>query len=286
MTKQSVGLVIATCLMLAACASSTRNVQVRKNQSLYDRVIQSGKIRCAYLVYPPSCTKDPNTGKLSGISVDALELVAKKLGLTVEWVEEVGFGTMLEGIKTGRYDMVGTAIWTNAARAKIADFARPLYYSPMDLYVRKGDKRFIGHWEKINDPTVKISYVDGATAQIITEEDFPKAGQRSMPQLTDLTQNLLNVGAGKADVTFGEPFTVYRYLKNNPDAIESISSGKPVRIFPNCWMLNRGEFEFKAMVDTVLDEVINSGALDKIIAKYPPAEKLVYRSALSYQSPK
>jgi polar amino acid transport system substrate-binding protein len=286
MLKQNLGLVIAACLLLCSCASSINSTQVQKNQSLYDRVIQSGKIRCGYVIYPPSCLKDPNTGKLEGISVEALELVAKKLGLTVEWTEEVGYGTMIEGLKTGRYDMLGTAIWTNAARAKLADFGGPLYYTPMDLYVRKGDKRFTGHWEKINSPSVKITNVDGGTGQIIADEDYPKAGKLSMPQLTDLTQNLLNLAAGKADVSFAEPFTVDRFIRNNPNSIENISVGKPVRIFPNCWMFNRGEFEFKSMLNTVLDEVINSGALDKIIAKYPPAEKLVYRTAMPYKLPK
>ncbi len=52
-----------------------------RGQSTYDRVIQSGKIRCGYIVYPPGCIKDPNTGKLSGIGIDTIELVAKKTGL-------------------------------------------------------------------------------------------------------------------------------------------------------------------------------------------------------------
>ena len=51
-------------------------------------------------------------------------------------------------------------------------------------------------------------------------------------------------------------------------------------------MFNRGEFEFKEMIDTVLDEVINSGAMDKIISKYEQAPNEVYRVALPYQLPK
>ena len=66
----------------------------------------------------------------------------------------------------------------------------------------------------------------------------------------------------------------------------ALDSTHPIRLFPDCWMFSRGEFEFKAMLDTVLDEVINSGAMDKIISKYELAANLVYRVALPYQLPK
>src|ERR1700722_11275546 len=99
-------------LALAAC-SMQGTIQSVKQESLYDRVIRTGKIRCSYFVYNPICIKDPVTGKLSGIGVDALELVAKKLGLTVEYGEEVGLETLIEGLKTRRYDLCVTPICAN-----------------------------------------------------------------------------------------------------------------------------------------------------------------------------
>ena len=55
-------------------------------------VIKSGKLRCGYVAYSPGCLKDPNTGELSGIGIDSIKMVAKNLGLQVEWAEEVGWG--------------------------------------------------------------------------------------------------------------------------------------------------------------------------------------------------
>ncbi len=71
-------LILPVVLALASCICSSTGMQTISKQSLYDRVIQSGKIRCAYAVFFPSCMKDPNTGKMSGIGVDTIELVAKK----------------------------------------------------------------------------------------------------------------------------------------------------------------------------------------------------------------
>ena len=271
---------------LCSCSVVQHNGASQKRQSLYDRVIQSGKIRCAYVIDPPGCVKDPNTGKLSGIGVEAIELIGRKLGLTIEWTEEVGWGTMLEGLQTGRYDLVATPIWTNANRAKIVSFSNPLYFSPIAVYAKKGNHRFSGHLETINSPNVKIATVDGDTGQVIADADFPKAKRLSSPQMTDLSHNLLSVATGKADVAFADPTLAVRYLINNPDSLENVSGTKPVRVFLNCLTFGRGEFEFKAMLDTVLDEVINSGAMDKIITKYEAAPNVVYRVILPYQLPK
>jgi polar amino acid transport system substrate-binding protein len=276
-------IIFLTVSFLGACSNAATGVVNNSRSSTYDRVMQSGKIRCGYLIWPPACIKDPNTGKLSGIGIDAFELVAKKLGLTIEWVEEVSMGTMVEGLVTNRYDLVPTGIWPNSNRAKIVSFGKPLYYSPLYVYVRKGDKRFKNHWELINSTKMKIATVDGGSVEVIAQNDFPQAQKLSMPQLSDNAQLLLNVATGKADVTFAERTVANRYMHNNPGMIDNINPDKPIRIFANCWMFKRGEFAFKAMLDTVLDEVINSGAMDKIIAKYEKSSNEVLRVALPYQ---
>ncbi len=192
---------------------------------------------------------------------------------------------MLEGFATGRYDLIPTPVWTNANRAKVINFSKPLFYSPVYIFTRKGDKRFKNHWESINSPSIMIATIDGGTVEIIAQDDFPRAKKFSMPQLSDIAQQLLNVSTGKADVTFAESTIANRYMRNNPGKVESINPDKPMRVFASSWMLRRGEFEFKAMLDTVLDEVINSGAMDKIISKYESTPNEVLRVALPYQLP-
>src|SRR5271167_4377726 len=103
-------LLLLTPYFLCSCAMSADHGQAQQKESLYDRVIRTGKIRCAYVIYYPDCIKDPNTGKLSGIGIEAIELIAKKLGLTAEWTEEVGWGTMMEGLQTGRYDLIASMV--------------------------------------------------------------------------------------------------------------------------------------------------------------------------------
>src|SRR6516225_3924485 len=129
------------------------------DKSLYKRVMQSGTIRCGYAMFPPYCMKDPNTGKLSGIFVEVLEEAGKNLGLKIDWKEEVGWGSIIEGIETDRYDLVPTGVWPNASRGRLASFSTPLFYNALNVYTRANDHRF-DNLQAINSDTVTIATID------------------------------------------------------------------------------------------------------------------------------
>jgi ABC-type amino acid transport substrate-binding protein len=289
MAPKAVPSFFAVLFLLAAVLSgcqSTPMHQSSKENSTYDRVMQQGKIRCGYSIYNPGCLKDANTGKLSGIGVDTLEMVGKNLGLDIEWTEEVGWGTMIEGLQTNRYDMIATPVWATSDRARVVDFSKPLFFSPVCAYVKAGNRTFnADNLKTLNSPKYSIASIDGATAEIIAQEDFPRVKRVSLPQSSDFGQLLLTISSGKADVTFTEPADAAVFMKNNPGTIEKIG-GPPLRVFPNCWIFRRGQLEFKDMINTALDQLINSGAEERIIQKYEPAPNSLYRVAIPYQPPR
>lgn len=284
-------LVLALTVVLTSCSTTNTTTSPAEDakkvsNNVYERVIKQGKIRCGYVVYNPGCLKDPNTGKLSGIGIETLELAAKNLGLKVEWSEEVGWGTMIEGLQTDRYDMIATPIWTNSNRARLVDFSRSLYFSPLYTWVKAGDKRFAkNNLTLLNSPERMISTIDGETAEVIANEDFGQAKKLSLPQLSGVEQKLMNVSTGKADATFEEPAVALEFLAHNPGTVECLSKTDPIRVFPNCWMFKRGQMEFKDMLDTALGQIINSGAEERIIRKYEKYPGTLYRNALPYQLP-
>ena len=156
--------------------------------SVYDRDARSGTIRASYAVYPPYCIKDPNTGKMSGLFVDVLEEAGRRLGLKVEWTEEVGWGSVFEGLNANRDDIFGAGLWQNASRSKAAAFSNPIIFNPIMVWVRSGDTRFNEKdIESLNSPKVKISVQDGAVEDLISKSDYPLAARVSVPQLSPWT---------------------------------------------------------------------------------------------------
>ncbi len=281
-------LVLLTPMWLIGCKSVSTGGTNSAATSTYDRVISTGTIRCGYIPYPPGSFKDPNTGKLTGVFVETMEEAARRLDLKVQWTEEVGWATMIEGLQTNRYDMVCTPVWENATRGKVADFSVPLYYSGIGVFTRMNETRFIKKdgsldFAAINSKGVRISTSDGDIAQTIAQADYPNAQEIAVSQMADRAQMLLNVTDGKADIAFNEPQTAFEFSKKNPNKLKNLVPQNPIRIFPNVMMFKRGQPEFKAMLNSSLQEVINSGYVDKLLDKYEPFQGATYRLAYPYR---
>lgn len=283
-------LVVCMCLLVKACTVAPNRSQVVSAQgmgtqaSIYDRVIQSATIRAAYISYLPGGFKDPNTGKLSGIFVEALEEAAKSLELKVDWTEEVAWGTMIEGLLADRYDVVGTPVWEVPARGKVVGFSIPLYYSGIGAYVRQNDNRFDGKLDALNSKDVRIATIDGEMAEVIAKSQFPTAQQISLAQISDVSQMLLNVSENKSDVTFTEVYTGNKFIEKNPNSLKNLVADKPIMVLGNSVMFKRNQAEFESMLNASLKNLVNSGFVDRLIAKYTSKPGLVYAPAYPYRT--
>jgi polar amino acid transport system substrate-binding protein len=252
--------------------------------TVFDRVLKSGTIRCGYVIYPPGLLKNPNTKAIEGVFPETLAAASKALGFKVEWVEEVGWGSMIEGLEADRYDMICSPVWANASRAKRADFTVPLFYSGIGIYTRTDDHRFDADPAALNSPSVKLATIDGEMSDIISHQDFPAASRVSLPQLSDNSQLLLGLKDKKADATFVEPYIAQQFLASNPGTIRNMAVERPIRIFPNTMMVKKGETKLRTMMDTALMEVLNSGAVDKILQRYSKEPGTFYPVALPYRA--
>ena len=238
-----------------------------RSESLADKVINSGEIRIGYIVYPPLLSKDQATGKLSGISYDIVEAVAKNLNLKTNWVEEVGWGSMIEGLKTNRYDMIGTQVWPNSARAREAIFSIAPMKSGVYPYVRNGDSRFNANLSQLNSNQFIVSTLDGEMSTFIAKEDYPLAKTVSLPQSSSYAELFLNVINRKADITFASISAANDFLKSNPYKIERVGNA-PVRTFGETFAFVRGQDSMVSMWNIALGEIINDGTVARTLAKY------------------
>jgi len=276
--------IIVSMFTLTACQIQP-GASVVEKQTIYDRIMESGKIRAAYITYPPAVIKDTQTGELSGTFVEVLEQVAKNLDLELEWTEEVGWGAQIEGLQTDRYDIVGSPVWANPTRGKYTTMSVPVYYSGIGVYVRADESRFTSddNWKAINSKSVKIVTVDGETADLIARTDFPQAQRVTLTQLSDISEMFLNVQSKKADVLFAEPYYGFEFLKNNPGTVKNIAAEKPIRLLGNCYMFKAEEVQMKHMIDVAVTDLLNSGFVDKVVDKYEPYPNTFYRVARPYR---
>lgn len=279
----SAAILVGLTIVGGCTATGSKSGTQSASQQAYDRVIKSGVIRAAYITYPPACMKDTQTGKMSGIFVETLEKAAENCGLKVQWTEEVGWGSQIEGLQADRYDIVGSPVWANPTRGKMTTLSIPTYYSGIGIYVRQGETRFKGNWSAINSPDVRVATIDGETGDLIARTQFPNAKRVSLPQTADISQLFLQLSTNKADICFAEPYFAYEFQKSNPNSVKNIAAESPIRVLGNVYMFKRGENDLKHMLDTALEDLLNSGFVDQLIDKYEPVPGTFYRVAKPYR---
>ncbi len=244
-------------------------VQSEKHDA-FSHVTQTRTLRCGYFPFAPNLVVDPATGKKSGIFFDLIEEVGKRLDLKVEWKEEVGYGVIAEGFRTGRYDLFCNTVWPIPTRAKEAVFTVPLYYSPVGIFVRHDDRRFDNNYRGLNAPEFTLAVRDGDISDSISRTLLPKAKTVSVPELSGIDQPLLEVATRKADAVITEPIHVFEFNSANSVKLRNITFDEPVKYFPNTLMMGKGEFQLKQMLDVTIQELISEGYIDRLLAKYVP----------------
>ncbi|MBI3005301.1 MAG: transporter substrate-binding domain-containing protein [Ignavibacteriales bacterium] len=266
-----------------ACKTGDSSKTPGDSHSTYSQIRSNGSIRSAYAVGAPLFVVDPNTKQKSGIFYELVERAAEKLSLKVSWTEEVGYGEMIQGLNTRRYDIMGSGVWINGARGKDADFTIPVYYDAVVAYTREGDTRFDKDLSILNSPSYSISTMDGELGATIAATDFPKARTEALPQIADFTQLILNVVNKKADIVFLALAPARLYQAQNPGKIRAVAGGKPVRVFPVAILLPKGEYELKQSLDYALVEMLTNGEVESILQRHEKIPGSFLRTAPPYR---
>lgn len=272
---------IAAVVAIGAQKLLPQSAATTTTETAFERVKRTGTLRCGWGIWPGLSEKDPNTGQLSGTAHDYVEAMAEKLQLKVEWSEEIGWGDIVSSLQSGRIDAYCSGLWTNAARAREMEFVTPVYYNTIYAYVRADDTRFDADVMKANDAAYTIATIDGSSVGLVRQHDFPNAKVLSFSELNSTAETLEAVASGKADMAFGDPAAISRYIENNPGKVKQVPGMKPLRTFP----LGIGvpaDTRLKRMFDMVTEELINTGVIEKILQKYESQPGSYLRIAPGY----
>ena len=254
------------------------------SDQVFSKIKSRGTLRAAYYPGAPLFMIDANTGTKSGIFYDIVTTAAGRLGLKVDWVAEEGYEQMPQGFRDYKYDIAGSGVWINSARAKVADFSIPLFYDAVYAYARTADAKRFADVSSINSPSVTISTMDGELGAAIAQASFPKAKTLALPHNSAFAQLILNVIDRKADVVFLARGAAADYQSVHPGDIVAVDPARPLRIFPNALMLPQGQYVLKNAIDAVLGEMENDGTVDDILKRYEKSPNALLRPAPPYQS--
>lgn len=258
-------------LVLSLLITFSFQAFAQDSTSTFERVVSTQTLKCGYIIYPPELSKDPNTGKLSGIVYDVIEEIGKQTGIKIDWSEEVGIAEAFDGLYSKRYDVVCASYFENPPRATRVIFTNPLNYTASFAYARIDDNRFGDDFSVINSPNIKIAVIDGEASEFIARENFKNSTIYALPQIaSNPTSALVELANGKADVVFSSKATAQFYIKNNPEKIKLISN-KPVQAYSQSLAsFHPDDYQMKFLFDTSLRALYASGFIEETIKKYDP----------------
>lgn len=259
--------IIALSVGVWSIASSSKQVGANKPlETAYDRVTQTGILRCAYAVYPPFLAKDPNTGKLSGIMPEIMADFTKANDIKVEWGPEIGFGEIAETLLSNKADAFCAGMAITPKRGKVIAPSTPLYFASLEAFVRSDDTRFDNHPERINQKDVKIAVNLGDFSEEIAVRIFPEAERAYIGALGGESQLFMDVALKKADLTLSGPSNLSTWNSSNQAMkLRKVVMSRPLMVFPAVIGVEIHEQELLNLLNSTLHSLIDSGLVDKAL---------------------
>ncbi|HAX91514.1 MAG TPA: hypothetical protein DCY07_04810 [Rhodospirillaceae bacterium] len=252
-----------------AAPTTTTATESPAKETAFERVMKTNTLRCGYYVFPPVVMRDPNTGKMSGFTVDMMEAIAAKTGLKIEWTEESTFGNWIPALQSNRYDAMCAPMWSDMALGRETIYTRPLFYAGMYPLVRADDTRFDGPeaLDKMNSPDVTILGQDGNSILFLAKEAFPKAKFFTVAAQVDGPSVIQNIMTGKADVVLLDRNGLAEYNKHGLN-LKLIELPRPIKAQPFVLPVNRKETELREFLDNAVHDLLVSGTMDRLLTKW------------------
>lgn len=243
---------------IAGISSGTGNV------TAYQSVMDTKVLRCGYASLPPFITVAPDGG-IQGPTYDIMNEVGKRLGLSVEWSEETGYGQIPAGLQAGRFDAFCGVLWATTIRASAILFTKPTHYMPVYACVRGDTTEYDTDTSALNAPDKKFSVYDGDISKQLTEVLFPQAQLLAVSPMATAGEWMEQVATGKADaISTCDKVFFDAYNKTNPGKVKIAAPDKPLTHVQVVFGLPMGENNLKAMIDQALFEMTADGTIARI----------------------
>ncbi|HEH5191374.1 TPA: basic amino acid ABC transporter substrate-binding protein [Campylobacter coli] len=245
-------LVAFTGLFLVAC----QNTKTENNASNEANTTLTLKVGTAPNYKPFNFKQD---SKLTGFDTDLIEEIAKKNGIEIVWVE-TNFDGLIPALKSGKIDMIASAMSATDERRQSVDFTKP-YYMSKNLYLKLKNNDSL---QTKNDLEGKKIGVQLGTLQENTAKAIKNAQVQSNK---DLNIAVLALKNNKIDAIVADQDTAKGFLAENPELVSFYQETDGGEGFSFAFDKDKQK-EVIEIFNKGIDEAKTSGFYDNLIKKY------------------
>ncbi|HUX42523.1 MAG TPA: ABC transporter substrate-binding protein [Rectinemataceae bacterium] len=221
-------------------------------------IAPTGRLRAAInLGNAALAARNPDSGALSGVTVDLAKELAGRLGLPLELVAFAGAGEVVKAAPTGAWDLAFLAV--DPARAEEIDFTAP-YAIIEGAYLVREDSH-IRNNEDVDKTGVRVATATGSAYDLFLTRNLKSATIMRAPGALAVTDRFVAEGL---DVSAG--------VRQQLEADAKRLSG--LRVLPGRFMaihqamaLPRGRAEAFAWLRLFVEEIKASGLVSETLAR-------------------
>lgn len=268
--KKWVCLSLSILLILAVVGCG--NLDISSSGSTLEKAKQEKKITVGFANEKPYAYKED--GKVTGEAVEIAREIFKKQG--IDEIEPVltDFGSLIPGLKAGRFDVITAGMYITPERCQEADFANPEYSIGEGLAVKKGNPNNLKSYEDIRDnPDTKIAVMKGAIEEKYLKDIGVKESQISI--VPDQPSGISALEAGRVDaITMTGPSLRSVLQSANSDEIEEVKdfkqpsiAGEDIRGY-GAAAFRSDDKDLRDLYNKELEQMKESGRLLEIIEPF------------------
>lgn len=211
-------------------------------------------------------------GNYVGFDIDLINAIAEKIGYTVEF-DNMEFEAVLAAVSSGSCDIGLSGLTVNAKRAKSVDFSKAYYSTAQLLIVAADDTYFTGTTKEELDKQLEgktIGVCSGYTGQSYVEGnadwEFPGIKDAKAKIYENLSLAVTDLKNGNLDAIVMDGPVAKEAVAQNASVAKVIDV--PLTVEDYGIAIQKGNTDLKEKIDKALDELIESGEVQKLYDKY------------------
>lgn len=266
MKKGYIFILLVIVLILGACSSkgSSSPASAKKEQNSWERIKESGKIVVGTEgLYYPVTYFDKETKELTGLDVEIVKELGKRLGLEVEF-KTMEFDGLLPSLRSGKIDLAANDFTVTEERKEKFDFTIPYKYSYGSAIVRENDDSI----QKVED--LKGKKVGGSLTSNYSK--FAEAQGAEVVAYTGSDSVLPDIVNGRVDAMLNDYLvliqTLEQYNKPGLKLVEGLKFEPNVGAF----VIQKDSPELKEKLDQELQKMIDDGTIGELSLKFFKAD--------------
>ncbi|MCG3412094.1 ABC transporter substrate-binding protein/permease [Staphylococcus massiliensis] len=252
--------IMSVILMLLLIVSSlTSQALGKETDKTWEDIKKRGVLRVGLSAdYAPYEFEKQINGKREyvGIDIEVAKRIAKDLGVELQIVN-MQFDTLLGALKTGKVDLLISALTPTAERKKEVDFSIDYMEVPQKMIMKKKDKDTFKDIKDFNGK--KVGAQKQSTQEELVKNELPDSDLQALARVPEL---ILSLKTGKIDGLAIEGPVAEAYLMKNPELtfapgeFDTKDKGTAIAMPKSSPIL-------MAKVNTVLKDIMDKGLIDQ-----------------------